>query len=147
MSEISRLDLSEFAEVRSLLGPAPQLEPQPFLAVAVSPAAIAATLKLAFPAAVEYRGRVFRASAFEPANIDRWFTQLGDPVAVERVVNHVHLWDVMADSEDVDREAQLLLAPLAQCWTAALCLALPDRELTVLATPDGGYGPELTFHS
>ncbi|XBB66144.1 hypothetical protein ABFU82_18775 [Nocardioides sp. WV_118_6] len=142
------IDLSRFSEVTGLFGARENYDPRTYMAIMVSPSKMALALKFAFPEFVEYRGAVFLAIAFDEKAVDVWFEHLdGDPVAVERVMNHVHLWDILASSTDFDAETELLLAPLATSWNVALCAAFPDREFSVLAAPDGGYGPELTFHS
>jgi hypothetical protein len=85
--------------------------------------------------------------AFDRESVDAWFEKLRDPIAVERVVNHVHLWDVLAPSPYSEAEARLLLGPLARSWSAALRESFPARTFNVLVVPEGDYGPELSFCS
>lgn len=115
------------------------------MSAAIGTGALAAVLKFAFPGFTQYRGGVFLEFAFEPTTIDRWLDHLGDVAAVERVVNHVHLWDVLAPTESLEVESPLLAAPLAAAWEAALCRAFPSRAFKVVATEEGDYGPEIFF--
>ncbi len=142
------LDPSGFADIVVFAGSTDeQPDPRAFMHAFVSPSAVAAVLKFAFPRFVEHRGGVFLEFAFDAQKVDTWFEHLQDQVAVENVVNHVHLWDVLGPGAGMEAEAPLLLAPLASTWTSALRLQFPERTFRVEALLEGDYGPELTFHS
>lgn len=141
------IDLKDFGEVTDLLGSQTPLDPRVFMAAMVAPGAAASVLKFAFPGFVEHRHAVFLDFAFDQEVVDSWFDRLDDPVAVERVVNHVHLWDVLAPSANLEAEARSLLGPLARLWSVALRESFPARVFSVLPIPEGDYGPELSFHS
>ncbi|WP_460707509.1 hypothetical protein, partial [Myceligenerans halotolerans] len=96
MNEHFELDLREFVELREFLPEDSESDPRAFLAAMVNPAEFASVLTLLFPDFIEYRGSVFLRFAFDRVVIDEWFDRLGDASSVEHVVNHVHLWDVVA---------------------------------------------------
>ncbi|UUW92467.1 hypothetical protein [Pimelobacter simplex] len=142
------IDLAGFSDVTELLGPRAEYDPRTYLSIMLKPSMMALALTFAFPRFVEHRGAVLLESAYDEEAVEAWFQQLdGDAVAVELVMNHIHLWDVFAPSTAFEAETELLLAPLATSWGAALRAAFPTRTFRVLTDPDGDYGPELTFHS
>lgn len=144
------IDLRGFAEVKQLLGFELDVDPRVFMTMTVTPAVAASVLKFAFPKFVEYREAVFLEFAFKQDTVDLWFERLDEPSAVERLVNHIHLWDVFAAGVTGvagERDAVQLLGPLAKCWELALRDAFPRRVFSVTAIPDGDYGPEMSFTS
>ncbi len=143
MAAPPQLDLRAFREVVELDPDAP--DARWYLSVAGSTALLAATMQLLAPPVVEYRGAVLLGFALDEPTVDQWFERLGDPTAVERVVNHVHLWDVLPARTSDHGEAERLVEPLAWFWRVALRERYPDREFVVDAVRSGDYGPELTF--
>ena len=98
------------------------------------------------PEFVEYRGGVFRADAFDAHVVDDWFERLaGDVRAVEDVVNHVHLFDVVTDDYDGDEAPDLWAVALllAEAWRALLPARFPHRQFRISC--EIGYGPEVSF--
>lgn len=100
--------------------------------------------KLFAPEFVEYRGGVFRRDAFKSEKVDDFFVG-NDLAAVEAVVNHVHIFDVVTDEGVQDEDPALWSAALrlADAWRALLAARFPQREFEV--TCQIGYGPEVTF--
>jgi len=139
------IDLAAFSDVRPFLSAGRELDPRPYLGVAVSPSIFASLMAFLSPRFVEYRGGVFLGFAFNQVVIDDWFARLDDVGDVERIVNHVHVWDLLPSNGFVEAEAQLLVEPMAWFWRMALRGEFPDRTFVVAATADGSYGPELTF--
>jgi hypothetical protein len=106
----------------------------------------AAVLMLCAPDTVEARGCLLLAERYEETAFERWWTHLeGDRVAIEQVVNHVHLWDVLPDIETVPEEAvENFGERLAEVWRALFAARYPDRPITVeLDTSPDEYGPTL----
>ena len=108
----------------------------------------AAVLALCSPDLVEARGCVLMAERFDQANFATWWDKLdGRGPDVERVINHVHLWDVFTDVDDVAEPVlERFAEELADVWRAVLAHRFPDRTFVVEVTggPDE-YGPTLTF--
>ncbi|QGQ20592.1 hypothetical protein GC089_17110 [Cellulomonas sp. JZ18] len=145
MTDRPELDLRGFAELTELLDDAHPQDPRPFIGVHGSAGTIAAVMALLAPPFVEHRGAVLRGFRTDLAVVDDWFDRLGDVAAVEKVVNHVHVWDLLPSRGFDAREAELLVEPMAWFWHAALDRAFPGRRFVVDAVRDGDYGPELTF--
>jgi hypothetical protein len=110
--------------------------------------AVASTLF--WPDLVVVRGCVILAEHYEPANFDQWWQQLsGDCAAVERVLNHVHLYDVFRPVQPAGRDLTLyerVGQVVRACWRCRLREAFPARSFVVdYATEPEEYGPTVTF--
>jgi hypothetical protein len=93
---------------------------------------------------VEERGCVMRADAYEPENFETWWRKTdGDRRAVEAVINHVHMYDVIEDTSDSD--LRVLAEAVARCWRESLALTFPGREFTVEVVED--YGPTIVAYT
>lgn len=104
------------------------------------------------PETVEYRGAIFLAENFDPANADTWFGELGGaPDRVEAMVNQVKLYDVFGncDLSAVGDDLRQLAMAIGECWQGVLSTRYPDRDVTVEVSDeaDGSYGPTVTFWS
>lgn len=123
---------------------------QGFMSANVRVAEAVALTDLYWPRFVEYRGCAFLAFKYDRSGVDVWFDHLsGDTVAIEAVVNHVHLWDHFTMTSEAERGALPELARrIAVIWRAAAQAALPHLECEVRVT-DGSddYGPTLTLVS
>ncbi len=139
------MDLRAFADERLFLGDSAHPDPRPFLGIAASGAMFASIMAFLSPPFVEHRGGVFLGFAFDLAVVDDWFGRLAAVADVERVVNHVHVWDLLPSGAFTEEEARGLVEPIASFWQIALRDAYPDREFVVRTDVDGSYGPELTF--
>lgn len=87
---------------------------------------------------------------FGREGVDRWFAEAGATVeSVERVTNHLHLWDVFAAKSAEEYRALSQLARTMQLsWQAALAAAFPGRQFAVeVADEPEEYGPTLTLFS
>lgn len=112
------------------------------------------TLALAFaslfwPRLVEVEGCVLLAENLRLTSFRQWRERLGDQrEAIERTVNHVHLWDLFHPaSEDVPAsELDHLADVLGATWRVALAQQFPDRTGEVVVLRDGeDYGPTITL--
>jgi hypothetical protein len=97
------------------------------------------------PEFVEVRGCVLLKERYDERNLEAWWTQLnGDRAAIEEVVNHVHLWDVVEEQvpdEALDEVAEALV----RNWRRALAEQFPDRSFrVVLSNDENDYGPTLS---
>jgi hypothetical protein len=142
------LDLRCFGDVNGFVPESEKVNPRPYLGAMIGPTGFAAVLDLAIPKFVEHRDGVFLAMAFDEAVVDDWFERLPHAADVERVVNHVHLWDVTASGgRNYEDDVARLLDPIAWCWEVALAIAFPARRFEILTDRDGSYGPEITFRT
>lgn len=112
------------------------------------------TLALAFaslfwPQLVEVEDCVLLAENFRPGTFQHWRERLGSQrEAIERAINHVHLWDLFPPaSEDVPAaELDHLADVLGATWRAALAQQFPDRTGEVVVLRNGEeYGPTITL--
>jgi hypothetical protein len=107
-----------------------------------------ALLTLCSPAFVEARGCVLLAEHYGERTFENWWTTLrGDRRAVEQVVNHVHLWDVLPSTDDVpEAVVEQFAHRLAELWRGLLAQRYPARTFTVeVDTSPDEYGPTLTL--
>lgn len=114
----------------------------------VSVAALAAMLDVADIEFEEYRGCLIRRAVFDTNSVDTWLAQTnGDVSAVETVVNHVHLYDLVDVYDDSQLgELEALARRLAEVWRGLLAVRYPDRELEVsFASEPDEYGPTLSI--
>ena len=104
------------------------------------------------PEVTEYRGGVYRADSFDPANVDRWMqnAELTIP-AIEEVNNRIKFWDLFAyaDLDELGPHLEELARSVATCWRGTLADAFPGRSFVVHSETeeDGVYGPGVTFFS
>ncbi|MBC8103167.1 MAG: hypothetical protein H7Z41_11325 [Cytophagales bacterium] len=84
---------------------------------------------LFWPDLVEYGDAVLLADGFTPALADQWRDQLGgDTAALERVMNHRHLSDLLPGSEEVGQENLRHLGQvLVHTWQCRLERQFPHR--------------------
>jgi hypothetical protein len=98
-----------------------------------------------WPLTVQRDGCILLARRFDPDTYNEWRSSLGTDVqTLERVLNHVHLYDLL-DAKD---EALLLdlLDLMVVTWRDELRRAWPDRTFEVVADSSGeDYGPTITF--
>jgi hypothetical protein len=144
------VDVARLPEVRDSVAGQGEFDLRFFLHISTTVAQAAATAALCWPDFVEYRGGVFLEFLFDRGPIDTWFDHHGGDVkAVEAVVNHVHLWDVL-DAKSPPEYAALsgLAAMMKPMWEAAARAKLDGRAVVVTATDeDIDYGPTLTLQS
>lgn len=87
--------------------------------------------RLHWPRFVEVDGYVLLREHYSPENLAQWRERRPDSrSAVEDVVNHVHLEDVVMDRVD-DRLLAAAAERVAGSWSRALRAQFPDRRFTV----------------
>lgn len=106
--------------------------------------------KLLFPDFVVIKGAVFLENRFSSDIFYCWLKQLnGDVHAVEKIMNHMHLYDVFGGSlDDVDDAVLAQLSEvIALSWRLVLKDKFPEREFSVeVSNTDQDYGPIVTFY-
>lgn len=105
--------------------------------------------KVLFPDFVVHESGVFLESRFTVEAFSSWMeTCNSDVVAVEKVLNHMHLYDVFGGCSDRVDEAvyEQLCRIVAQSWTMVLLSKFPEKKFSVQAiVSDQEYGPVVTF--
>jgi hypothetical protein len=77
-----------------------------FVGETIGPQAFYASAHFIWPAFIERHGCIFLQWKYDEQNVGQWLEQLeGDLRAVEKVINHVHLWDVFTE---IDLESQVI---------------------------------------
>ncbi len=105
---------------------------------------------LMWPDLVEVGGCVFLATHYSEASRESFVAAGVTGSALEDVVNHVHLYDVVAEYSGSDEDLQRLEAVamlMKQSWAARLAIAFPGRTFIVtFATEPEEYGPTVSFN-
>ncbi|NWE41978.1 hypothetical protein HX875_21065 [Pseudomonas yamanorum] len=105
--------------------------------------------KVLFPDFVFHESGVFLESGFTVEAYSRWMKNCNnDVVAVEKLLNHMHLYDVFGGCTDRVDEAvyEQLCRIVAQSWRMVLLSKFPERKFCVQAIiSDQEYGPVVTF--
>lgn len=93
------------------------------------------------PSWVEERGCVILARQYDAASFQTWWESTdGDRRAVEAVLNHVHLWDLLPNTDETDYVSLWNLGELmVSSWAQSLERSFPEQTFTV--TLDDEYGP------
>lgn len=101
--------------------------------------------RLIFPPRwVEERGCVIRGDVFEQDNFEQWWAaSSGNRTGVEASLNHLHLWDMLPNTDEKDYGELWDLGELmVRAWRGSLVEQFPDRRFEVTLTDD--YGPTIT---
>lgn len=102
-----------------------------------------------FPEIVEFRGGYFLADRISEETYKTWLKTLnGNIPEVEKVLNHVHVYDLFGYSEEIDEDVFLEIGQqMALSWKMHLKHRFPSRSFVVHFN-DGSddYGPTVTFY-
>jgi len=105
--------------------------------------------KVLFPDFVFHESGVFLESGFTVEAYSSWMKNCNnDVVAVEKLLNHMHLYDVFGGCTDRVDEAvyEQLCRIVAQSWRMVLLSKFPEKKFCVQAIiSDQEYGPVVTF--
>lgn len=95
---------------------------------------------LFWPELVEHDGGIFLREFFDPEVYEDWKRKLGsDTAAIERVMNHRHIADLLPGADGVGfKNLQHLGEVLAATWRARLASAFPQRPFDVTCHADAG---------
>jgi hypothetical protein len=105
---------------------------------------------LLYPTFLDVEGCLVVRERYFPEAFRKWRGQLDDLGQVERVMNHVHLWDMFdPEAEGVpDDSLRAFGQNAARCWEQALNDQYPHRGGRAEFAWDGDdYGPTLTAFS
>lgn len=118
-----------------------------FMAEHLSLASAFLWARLLAPDLIVERGCVILKDRYTPENFDQWWAvEPGNTVAIERALNHIHLWDVFETaSEEEERALEALAVRIARSWELHAAQAFPDREFHAEVTDE--YGPTIVIDS
>ena len=121
-----------------------------YITECVSPIQSVAVASLLFPQFVSVKGGVFLAHRFTIENFNEWWNHFeGDIQQIEKMINHVHLWDLFPTATGSEGTESAELTALGEwmvmSWAIAVESAYPGRLFSV--TLDDDYGPTVTLHS
>lgn len=121
--------------------------------VANAEIAIAFT-KLFLPDIIEHEGGIFLAETFNQETYEQWKAKLGNDItAIEKVMNHLHIDDLLPGTEKVGIDnlyylgnaiAIAMRSIIAQMWTSRLKSLFPERKFQVTCDRDE-YTVVVTF--
>lgn len=116
----------------------------------VPPELLTEVVALTWPDFVEIDGVVLLASVAGDLDIAVWQQQYpNQPFAIEGLLNHVHLYDLVDGTygEKDLRRLEDAGRRIAASWQAALALRFPGRRFVVqFGTEPDDYGPTVSFH-
>ncbi|NWC24818.1 hypothetical protein HYE76_00005 [Pseudomonas tolaasii] len=126
-----------------------ELDESSFISDVVHPEDVLLFSKVLFPDFVCHESGVFLESRFTPEAFSEWMEGCdNDVAAVEKLLNHVHLYDVFGGCRDRVDDAvyEQLCRIVAQSWRMVLLSQFPDKQFCVQAIiSDQEYGPVVTF--
>lgn len=146
--DLTRFDPHDLPDFRSWSARfSPPADAHAYLSEHLSITAASLFADLLFPELVIVRDCVLIASHYEPVNFDEWWTRTGgDKRAVERAINHLHLWDLLDPSDEVEERAvQELASCCATAWLWHAEHKFPERSFEVVVTDE--YGPTIVMSS
>lgn len=73
--------------------------------------------ELLVPELIEQDGALFIAERFDQDTYHSWMSRLNDQVAVQRVMNHLHLSSLLQDQEVSDNVAREAAIRIASVWS------------------------------
>ena len=97
--------------------------------------------ELLVPELVEHEGEWFRAEKFDRKTHEDWKRALADPLAIQKVMNHIHLSTLFQDQVVADAVALAAARQLATIWSRVLA----DKGLVAEAYGDNLTDLEVTF--
>lgn len=147
--------LPDWSEPESLRSWADKLSPRPalpwldYINYYVHPDVVAVVGRLLVPAFVEHEGGVFLRDRFSLSAYSEWKEKLGDVMAVEKIINHQHVYDLFgASGEITDASFECVAGLMAQTLRMALKGSFPERRFNVYTSnTEQDYGPTVGFHS
>jgi len=143
-------NLVKYEEWRSSWGDQSQVDIFSYVSFFCGPEDVLLFCRVLFPDFVVDRGGVFLSRSFEMDNASSWFeTLLGDVRAVERLLNHTHMYDIFSScSQGVSDEIFLQLADaVAVSWRLVLRDKFPEKNFSVeVSNTEQDYGPTVTFY-
>jgi uncharacterized damage-inducible protein DinB len=103
-----------------------------------------------WPGFVERNDAVFVDFLFDEASYDQWHAETGGDIqAIEKILNHLHLWDLFDPKSDQEYTAVSGLSrKIADAWKVSAHNSFPNREFCVEVSDEPeDYGPTITLYS
>lgn len=72
---------------------------------------------LLVPDLVMHEGEYFLVNRFDPAAYAAWSEKLGDPIEIQKVVNHLHISTLFQDQDVPPHVARAAAETIAAVWT------------------------------
>ncbi|WP_446436407.1 hypothetical protein [Pseudomonas sp. 1152_12] len=105
--------------------------------------------RLLFPDFFVSQGAIFLSAKYDHDVFVVWLKKFdGDARAVEKIMNHTHLYDVFSGCTDEvdDVVFEQLAETIALSWRLVLKDKFPERKFSVdVSNSDQDYGPTVTF--
>ncbi|PRX49391.1 tetratricopeptide repeat protein [Prauserella shujinwangii] len=145
LDDFDPMTLPEAAAWRRSHEPPPSLQDYVAEQVSVSKAVSVSTLIV--PTFILNRGCILVRMLFEEESFFVWWKQLnGNKQEIEKMINHLHLWDLFDVQSDQEEQALwVLVEQMSIGWHAKASKDFPDRDFRVLITDE--YGPTRTIYS
>ena len=97
-----------------------------------------------WPTFIRYNEHILRESSYAREFCDTRVGKGASKESVEKLVNHMHVWDVFLLHEDTPEEVYWEIGRLMVfSWEKALDSQMPDQNVEV-ELYDSGYGPAVT---
>ncbi|WP_068089673.1 hypothetical protein [Polycladidibacter stylochi] len=105
--------------------------------------------RLLLPTFLEHDGGVFLEVNFTLDGYSKWRKHLDNISAIENMMNHQHVYDLFAVTDNISEESYLGVANLlADTTRLALKACYPERQFCVdISIADNDYGPTVSFYS
>lgn len=145
MSEFDCNDIPAFRGWRSGFVPAP--DSFAYLAEHLKVASAFLFARVMAPDLVVERGCVVLKDRYSPDAFEQWWSsEAGDTAAIERALNHFHLWDILEPQDEVEERAlEELAVRIARSWELHAAQQFPDRIFRTTVTDE--YGPTVVMSS
>jgi len=129
----TKIDIRSLPHLAPWADADPQFTPLTWLYAEANVEMAVAFTALFWPDLVEHNGGVFLRAFFDPEVFAQWQEKLGDDIAaIERVMNHRHVGDLLPGAEHVGSgNLRHLGRVLAATWQARLAEMFPHRQLEV----------------
>lgn len=131
------------------VSPRPQSAWLDYINYYIHPDVVAVVGRFLIPAFVEHDGGVFLRDQFTLAIYSEWKLQLREVAAIEKAMNHRHVYDLFAIEQGVQEDSLQAVANLmAQALRLALLGSFPERHFEVyVSSGEHDYGPTVGFYS
>lgn len=106
----------ELADFQQWRAQSPDIELLDYVGFVATPDLFFAFGELFAPELISHEGHWFLASRFVPVLYEQWMAKLNDPVAVQKVLNHVHMSRFFQNQEVSDSVAVASAEMLATIW-------------------------------
>jgi len=105
--------------------------------------------ELFFPKMVEVEDYVFFEEKFDEASFQNWKTSMPGDTNLEKIINHIHIYDLFENCSDEIEEATFIeIANLLKTtWDNFFKIKFPTRKIVVeLTNYETDYGPTIMVY-